>query len=47
MKQYILTRYYSIEAENEEEAKEIIRNNENDINYLTNEEWEESPEVSK
>lgn len=41
-KQFICTRYYSIDAKNEEEAQEILRENENDIDFLTKEEWEEA-----
>ena len=47
MKTFICTRYYSIEAKTEEEAQEIMRETENDIDFLTDEEWEESPDITK
>lgn len=45
MKTFICTRYYAIEAETEEEAKEIMRDIENDLDFLKEEEWEEAPEI--
>jgi hypothetical protein len=37
---YKLTREYLIEAKNQEEAEEIIRQAENDLDWLDNEYWE-------
>ncbi len=45
MKTFICTRYYRIDADTEEEAKEEMRGHENDMDYFQEEEWEEAKEV--
>lgn len=45
MKTFICTRYYAIEIETLEEAKKIMRECENDLDYLKKENWEEAPEI--
>ena len=42
LKTFVCIRYYAIEAKNEKEAKEIMRQTENEIDYLKEEEWEEA-----
>ena len=42
LKTFVCIRYYAIEAKNENEAKEIMRQTENAIDYLKEEEWEEA-----
>ena len=39
MNTYILTRTYVIDAKSEREAKKILRECENDLDYLDTEEW--------
>lgn len=44
LKTFICTRYYAVVARTLEEAKEEMRNHENDIDYLNHEQWEEEKE---
>ena len=42
LKTFVCIRYYAIVAKDEKEAKEIMRQTENEIDYLKEEEWEEA-----
>ena len=45
LKTFVCIRYYSIEADSEEEAKKIMREVENDLDFLRDEEWEEAASI--
>ena len=42
MPYFIMTRTYEVEAETLEKAQEEVRNHENDLDYLVDEEWEKA-----
>jgi len=42
---FVCVRYYAVKADTEEEAKDILRNCENDLDYLKDEEWEGAPNI--
>jgi hypothetical protein len=42
LKTFVCIRYYAIQAKTEEEAKKKMRETENEIDYLKEEEWEEA-----
>lgn len=47
MHTFTLTREYTIQAANLEEAKNIIRESENDIELLSSEKWTTNPDPTK
>ena len=47
LKTFVCIRYYAIGAKDEKEAKEIMRQTENEIDYLKEKEWEEAEYITK